>query len=83
MIKKMKDMRDADRQVVMCQIESVRDKLRKDVSKEATLSLLQATMGIVERHKAELGIFKNMSSLEKNRMALNLISSMRHKDGYY
>lgn len=83
MIKKLKDNRDAERQIVMCQIQSVRDLTSADKSKDAKLNLLEKAIYIVDKHKMSLGKVKNMSSLEKNRIALNLISTLRQRDEYY
>ena len=79
----MKEVRDIDKQVVMCQIESVRKTFQKDYSNDAKLSILENTLYIVDKNKSNFGKVKNMSSLEKNRIALNLISSLKHKDKLY
>lgn len=76
-------MRDLDRRVVLCQIESVRDTFKKDFSNDAKLTLLENTLHIVDMNRASLGRIKNMSSLEKNRIALNLISSVKHNEAAY
>jgi len=55
----------------------------KDESNDAKLNLLEKAIYIVEKNKSNLGIVKKMSSLEKNRVALNLLSSVRHKDQHY
>ena len=83
MTRKMKEMRDLERRVVLCQIESVRDTFKKDFSNDAKLTLLENTLHIVEQNRATLGKVKNMSSLEKNRIALNLISSVKHNEQNY
>lgn len=57
----------------MCQIQSARNMLIKDHSNDAKLNLLEKALYIVEKNKASLGKVKNMSSLEKNRIALNLL----------
>lgn len=80
MMKKLKEMRELEKRVVMCQIESVSNTFKKDPSKEAKLTLLENTLHIVEQNRATLGKVKNMSSLEKNRIALNLISSLKHSE---
>lgn len=80
MMRKMKEVRDLERQVVICQIESVRDSLKKDRSDDAKLSILENALHIVDKNKQSFGKVKNMSSLEKNRIALNLLPSLRHKD---
>lgn len=67
----------------MCQIENAQTLLGKDTSKDAKLTLLEKAIHIVDTHKMALGKVKNMSSLEKNRIALNLISSVRQKDTHY
>lgn len=64
----------------MCQIENVNNNTKRDPSKESKLVLLENTLHIVEKNRATLGKVKNMSSLEKNRIALNLISSLKHKE---
>ncbi|CDW77723.1 UNKNOWN [Stylonychia lemnae] len=50
---------------------------------EAKLTLLENTLSIVEQNRATLGKVKIMSSLEKNRIALNLISSLKHQEANY
>lgn len=48
MMRKMKEMRDLDKRVVLCQIETVRNTFKKDFSNEAKLTLLESTLHIVE-----------------------------------
>eukprot|EP00347_Sterkiella_histriomuscorum_P005627 403355874 len=79
----MKEMRDLDKKVVLSQIEKVRNTFKRDYSNEAKLTLLENTINIVDKNRATLGKVKNMSSLEKNRIALNLISSLKHTDQNY
>jgi hypothetical protein len=74
----MKEARDLEKQVVLCQIENVRRTFVGDASSDAKLSILENTLCIVDKNKHTLGKVKNMSSLEKNRIALNLISSLKH-----
>lgn len=83
MSRKMKEMHDLEKRVVLCQIESVRDTFKQDSSNDAKLTLLQNTLHIVEKNKATFGKVKNMSSLEKNRIALNLISSVKLNEKAY
>lgn len=47
------------------------------------MTLLENTINIVDKNRATLGKVKNMSSLEKNRIALNLISTLKHNDTNY
>lgn len=61
----------------------MRKAFSKDPSNEAKLTLLENTISIVNKNRESLGKVKNMSSLEKNRIALNLISSLKHQDGGY
>ncbi len=83
MMRKMKELKEEEHQVVLCQIQAVRDTFRRDSSDDAKLTLLQNTLGIVDKNKATLGKVKNMSSLEKNRIALNLISSIKNREHGY
>jgi hypothetical protein len=82
-MRKMKEIKDMDKRVVMCQIETVKNTFKKDFSNDAKLTLLENTLHIVEANKGTLGKTKNMSSLEKNRIALNLISSLKRSDSNY
>ena len=61
----------------------MRDTFKQDSSDDAKLTLLQNTLHIVEKNKATFGKVKNMSSLEKNRIALNLISSVKQNEKAY
>jgi hypothetical protein len=79
----MKEIKDLERRVVMCQIESVNNMFKRDQSSDAKLTLLENTINIVEANRATLGKVKNMSSLEKNRIALNLIATLKHNDKVY
>ena len=47
------------------------------------MNLLEKAIYIVEKNKASLGKVKNMSSLEKNRIALNLITSLKQSEKGY
>lgn len=44
----MKEMRDLEKRVVICQIESVRDTFKADKSNDAMLTILENTLHIVE-----------------------------------
>ena len=83
MMKKMRDMREFQKDVVLWQIKSVKDLYKTDQSKEATLNILENAINVVDKNKDYLGKHKNMSSLEKNRIALNLLSNIKHKDSDY
>jgi hypothetical protein len=83
MTRKIKEMKDLEKRVVLCQIETVRDTFKKDASNDAKLTLLENTLHIVEQNRATLGKMKNMSSLEKNRIALNLIANVKHNEMHY
>lgn len=83
MSRKMKEMRDLEKRVVICQIESVRDTFKADMSNDAMLTILENTLHIVEQNRTTLGKVKNMSSLEKNRIALNLISGIKQSEKNY
>lgn len=61
----------------------MRNTFKRDFSNDAKLTLLENTINIVDKNRATLGKVKNMSSLEKNRIALNLISSLKHSDQGY
>lgn len=76
MMRRMKEMRDADKQIIMCQVETLRNQLSSDQSKDAKLAILENTIHIVNKNKSTFGKVKSMSSLEKNRIALNLLSSL-------
>ena len=80
MMRKLKGLKEVEKQIVMCQIESARNLYVKDISNDAKLNLLEKTINIVEKNKGTLGKVKTMSSLEKNRIALNLLSSLKQKD---
>ena len=80
MSRKIKEMKDLEKRVVLCQIESVRDTFKKDKSNDAKLTLLENTLYIVNQNRMTLGKVKNMSSLEKNRIALNLIANVKHNE---
>lgn len=73
-------MRDLEKKVVLCQIEQIRDTFKSDKSEDAKLTILESTLHVVEQNRMTLGKVKNMSSLEKNRIALNLISSLKSRD---
>lgn len=77
MMKKMKELKNAERQVVMWQIESVRNIYNKDTSDDAKLHIIENAISLVDKNKTCLGKFKNMSSLEKNRIALNMLQSLK------
>lgn len=48
MTRKIKEMKDQEKRVVLCQIESVRETFKADFSDDAKLVLLQNTLHIVE-----------------------------------
>ena len=48
MMRKLKELRDLEKKVVLCQIENVRNTFKKDYSNEAKLTLLENTLHIVE-----------------------------------
>lgn len=73
MMKKMKELKNAERQVVLWQIESVRNIYNNDKSEDAKLHIIENAITCVDKNKNCLGKFKNMSSLEKNRIALNML----------
>ena len=83
MMKKIRDMREFQRSVVLWQIQSVKDLYKKDESKEATLTILENAINVVDRNKLQLGKHSNLSSLEKNRIAMNLLSNIKHQDETY
>lgn len=83
MMKKIRDMKEFQKDVVLWQIKSVKDLYKKDQSKEATLNIIENAINVVDKNKIQLGKHKNMSSLEKNRLALNLLSNIKHKDADY
>ena len=51
MMKKIRDMREFQRSVVLWQIQSVKDLYKKDESKEATLTILENAINVVDRNK--------------------------------
>jgi hypothetical protein len=57
----------------------VRNTYGKDSNKgdkDAKLSILENAIYLVDKNKASLGKVKNMSSLEKNRIALSMLSNL-------
>lgn len=48
MTRKIKEMKDLEKRVVLCQIETVRNTFKKDESNDAKLTLLENTLHIVE-----------------------------------
>lgn len=83
MMKKMKELKDIDRKVIMCQIESVRNRYEEDKRKEAKLTVIENAIQVVDKNKKQLGKYRSMSSLEKNRIALNMITNCRKNDKKY
>jgi hypothetical protein len=61
----------------------VRDLLKTDSSKDSKLNILENAINLVDRNKSNFGKIKNMSSLEKNRIALNLLSNLKQNDRFY
>ena len=51
MMKKMRDMKEFQKDVVLWQIKSVKDLYRKDESKEATLNILENAINVVNKNK--------------------------------
>lgn len=62
---------------MLWQIESVRNIYDKDKSEDAKLHIIENAITLVDKNKQSLGKFKNMSSLEKNRIALNMLQSLK------
>lgn len=54
-----------------------------DTSKDSKLSILEKAINLVDKNKSNFGKTKNMSSLEKNRLALNLLSNLKQRDKDY
>jgi hypothetical protein len=77
MMRKMKEIRDTDKRIVLCQVEMMRNNLLRDQSNDAKLAILENTIHIVNKNKGTFGKVKSMSSLEKNRIALNLLTSLK------
>ena len=69
--------------MVLWQIESVRNIYNEDTSEDAKLHIIENAINLVDKNKTCLGKFKNMSSLEKNRIALNILQSLKQKDKMY
>ena len=61
----------------------MKDLYQKDESKEAKLNIIENAINVVDRNKENLKIHRNMSSLQKNRIALNMLSNIKHKDPEY
>lgn len=64
-------------------MESVRNIYDQDKSEDAKLHIIENAIMLVDKNKTCLGKFKNMSSLEKNRIALNMLQSLKQKDKLY
>jgi hypothetical protein len=77
MMKKMKEIKDQERNIVLSQIQSVRSLFVYDTSKDSKLSILENAINLVDKNKSNFGKTKNMSSLEKNRLALNMLSNLK------
>lgn len=83
MMRRLKEIREADKQIVMCQVETIKNKLSNDHSNDAKLAILENTIQIVNKNKGTFGKVKSMSSLEKNRIALNLLTNINQADSVY
>jgi hypothetical protein len=79
----LKSLKDIDKQVMLYQIQSMRNIYQNDSSKDAKLTILENAISVVGRNKDCLGKVKSMSSLEKNRIALNMISVLRDREREY
>jgi len=79
MMRKIKEVKDAERGVILNSIQHVRDVLEdSNQHKDTQLVILQKALSAVENTKGNMGYArKNISSLEKNRIALGLISSCK------
>ena len=51
MMRKMKEIKEDERWVVMCQIESVKKNFHKDSSKDAKLYILENAIHVVDKNK--------------------------------
>jgi hypothetical protein len=83
MMRRMKEIKDTDKRIVLCQVEMMRNTLLQDQSKDSKLAILESTIHIVNKNKGTFGKVKTMSSLEKNRIALNLLTSVKQLDSKY
>lgn len=79
----MKDLKDLERNVVLSRVETVRNVLAEDKSQDSKLTLLENAISIVGINKESFGKVTNLSSLEQNRIALGLISSLQSKQPHY
>ena len=75
MMRKIKEIKETEKMIVMSKIQTVRDIFKNDESRDVKLQILQNALYFVNQSKSNFGGMtnKNMSSLEKNRIALNLI----------
>jgi len=78
-MRKMKEVREQERQIIMQKVQSVKNIFDKDETKDAKLVILERTLGVIDSNKGNLGHkVRNMSQLEKNRIALNMIQTCKH-----
>lgn len=82
-MRRLKEVKDLDMEIVKSQVQSVCDSKVRDLSHDVKLEILQSTINIVEKYKQTFGKTKQMSSLEKNRIALNLLQTMKQGDKAY
>ena len=68
---------------MLWKIESVRNIYNKQSDEDAKLNIIENAINMVDKNKASLGKHKNMSSLEKNRIALNMLQTLKFKDMNY
>ena len=79
----IKQYKEDDKLVVLNQIFETKKNYQRDPSNDAKLSVLEKAIAIVDKNKETLGQHgsKSMSSLQKNRLALGLMSTMDGWDG--
>lgn len=80
LMKKMKEIREMDRRAVLYQIQNVQKTLEADPSYESKTNIIENAINIVDRNKSSLAVGcqrLNLSQLEKNRIALGLLRTVK------
>lgn len=88
LMRKMKEVREFDRKVVLHQIETIQRSHEEHPSHEGKTNVIENAINVVTRNKSSLAVGcmrkegLNLSQLEMNRIALGLLDSVKRREKF-